>query len=286
MPTENRSTDQEKVSQLEMAHVVRASLQVPGMPVLTSNQCYLLAQVLNKNLAPAQQGESEPVGWQFYQQGRWWNGDDRIKDHRKNTEEAGIPTRDVFVELTGEYHADCSNLLAEVAELRAQAGQHKLAMDAACGELESLGAQLAEAQALLREFVDCPWVVDEATIPKAGIEAAPQQVVGTMHVGLLRLRKVRAWLSASAEPSAPLPPVNGDLLPPIGSKVLIHLAREDKWVEHTVVGYYAWENHRPDPSVHRVFVRVRDAEGYLNARLLSDVRPIDKAPLSCNPTSL
>ncbi|MBA6130993.1 hypothetical protein V9385_15715 [Pseudomonas juntendi] len=76
-----------------------------------------------------------------------------------------------------------------------------------------------------------------------------------------------------AGPSSPLPPVDGDMLPAISSKVLIHLAREDEWVEHTVVGYYVWENLRPDPGVHRVFVRVRDADGYLNARGLADIRP-------------
>lgn len=43
---------------------------------------------------PAVQGE--PVGWQFYQHGEWWNGDHRIKDHRKNTEEAGFRVRDVY----------------------------------------------------------------------------------------------------------------------------------------------------------------------------------------------
>lgn len=88
-----------------------------------------------------------------------------------------------------------------------------------------------------------------------------------------------AWLGWQARAALarksvePLPPVDGDLLPPIGSKVLIHLGREDKWAEHTVVGYYAWGNHGLDQKVYRVFVRVRDAEGYLNARLLSDVRP-------------
>lgn len=69
-----------------------------------------------------------------------------------------------------------------------------------------------------------------------------------------------------------LPPVGGDLLPLIGSKVLIHLAREDAWVEHTVAGYYAWPNLRDDPNVHRVVVRVRDSQGYLNARSLKDIR--------------
>jgi hypothetical protein len=37
-----------------------------------------------------------PVGWQFYQDGKWWNGDDRIRDHRANTEAAGYPVRDVY----------------------------------------------------------------------------------------------------------------------------------------------------------------------------------------------
>lgn len=40
--------------------------------------------------------KQEPVAWQFYDNGRWWNGDDRIRDHRKNTEEAGYPIRDLY----------------------------------------------------------------------------------------------------------------------------------------------------------------------------------------------
>lgn len=39
--------------------------------------------------------------------------------------------------------------LGEVERLRAEAGQHKLAMDAACGELEILRAQLAKRDALI-----------------------------------------------------------------------------------------------------------------------------------------
>lgn len=75
-----------------------------------------------------------------------------------------------------------------------------------------------------------------------------------------------------AEAEKKLDPVDGDLLPAVGSKVLIHLARSDSWAEHTVVGYYAWDNHGLDKNVHRVFVRVRDSQGYLNARLLNDIR--------------
>lgn len=72
----------------------------------------------------------------------------------------------------------------------------------------------------------------------------------------------------------PLTPVHGDQLPPIGSKVLIHLASCDDWVEHTVVGYYAWGDLDGNEYLRRVFVRVRDADGHLNARLLKDVRTV------------
>lgn len=37
----------------------------------------------------------EPVGWQFYQDGKWHNGME-TNNHRANTESAGIPTRDVY----------------------------------------------------------------------------------------------------------------------------------------------------------------------------------------------
>lgn len=41
---------------------------------------------------------AKPVAWQFYQDGKWWNGYDRIKNYRKNTEDAGIPTRDLYAQ--------------------------------------------------------------------------------------------------------------------------------------------------------------------------------------------
>ena len=75
-----------------------------------------------------------------------------------------------------------------------------------------------------------------------------------------------------------LDPVEGDILPAVGAKVLIHLARQDAWVEHTVAGYYVWpalkhQVREGERNAHRVFVRVVDAAGYPNARLLSEVRP-------------
>ena len=55
-------------------------------------------------------------------------------------------------------------------------------------------AGLVEA---LEGLLGCPWNVEDATVPRAGIDAAPPyQVVGTMHVSLTRLRMARAALAA------------------------------------------------------------------------------------------
>lgn len=78
--------------------------------------------------------------------------------------------------------------------------------------------------------------------------------------------------SAEAPTHEPLQPVDGDLLPPIGSTVYIHLGRSNQWVAHTVAGYYVWGDLHGDDALQRVFVRVQDASGYENARLLKDVR--------------
>lgn len=71
----------------------------------------------------------------------------------------------------------------EVERLRAEAGQHKLAMDAACGEIEALRAELTEAHGLLRGIDE--WMDREDRTPGDEIE-----------------RRMASTLSASAEPSA------------------------------------------------------------------------------------
>lgn len=85
---------------------------------------------------------------------------------------------------------------------------------------------------------------------------------------------------ANPAPEA-LSAVDGDLLPAIGEKVLIHLNSSDSWVEHRVVGYYVRDDQGRNTGFHRVFVRVVDSNDYLNARLLQDVRRIgaDASPL-------
>lgn len=79
-------------------------------------------------------------------------------------------------------------------------------------------------------------------------------------------------------------PVYADLLPPLGSDVLIHLSSCDRWVLHTVVGYYVWGDHKGDPHLQRVFVRVADADGCLNSRILADVRRLDGTYFVHRPT--
>ena len=94
---------------------------------------------------------------------------------------------------------------------------------------------------------------------------------GLIAQDVIEALKQLGWTPPS---SKPIPPVEGDLLPPIGSKVLIHLASCDSWVEHEVVGYYVWPELRPGMG-YLVNVRVRDKAGYLNARALKDVRPAE-----------
>ena len=102
--------------------------------------------------------------------------------------------------------------------------------------------------------------------PHDNPDMSVQQVVSAMAA---RIAELEAGLSC-------LPPVVGDVLPPIGSKVGIRLGGSDDWVEHTVAGYYAWPDLDGSGWLHRVFVRVKDANGFLNSRLLKDVR-IDAA---------
>lgn len=44
----------------------------------------------------------------------------------------------------------------------------------------------------LSDLMECPYVIDQATIPNAGIDAAPDQVVGNMSVALVKRRAALA----------------------------------------------------------------------------------------------
>lgn len=62
---------------------------------LTADHIERVETALQLHQAATEQS-SEAVAWQFYDQGAWHNGNDKVKDHRKNTEGAGIPTRDLY----------------------------------------------------------------------------------------------------------------------------------------------------------------------------------------------
>jgi hypothetical protein len=55
-------------------------------------------------------------------------------------------------------------------------------------------AEARELRAMLQELLECPYTLDSASIPAAGIEAAPKQVVGTLSVAWLRFEKAKALL--------------------------------------------------------------------------------------------
>lgn len=67
-----------------------------GFKSFDSGEEHDFVKELRAILAQPADQQDEPAGWQFYQDGKWWNGDDRIKDHRANTEAAGYQTRDVY----------------------------------------------------------------------------------------------------------------------------------------------------------------------------------------------
>jgi hypothetical protein len=70
-----------------------------------------------------------------------------------------------------------------------------------------------------------------------------------------------------------LPPIEGNVLPAVGSRVLIHLASLDDWVENTVVGYYVLPG-LVDPTQYRINIQVMDDQGYLNARSLDSIKSV------------
>ena len=70
-----------------------------------------------------------------------------------------------------------------------------LQMRQAAAELRRLHEVNAELVEALEEICDCPQWPEPATIPKAGIESAPNQVVLNMSVGLRRIRKAKAVIA-------------------------------------------------------------------------------------------
>lgn len=115
------------------------------------------------------------------------------------------------------------------------------------------------------------WSIDDTS----GADEVFQDYLKILRIGWIYGQKVTVNKAEAPE----LPKVEGDVLPPIGEDVFIHLASRNEWVKHKVVGYYAWKDLKGQDHLHRVFVRVVDSDGILNARLLSDVRWLPLPPL-------
>lgn len=87
-----------------------------------------------------------------------------------------------------------------------------------------------------------------------------------------------AYTTPPAAPVAKLEPVEGDKLPPVGSRVFILHGRDDQTHACTVTGYYAWGDLAGDKRLHRVFVRlVYEGTDREQARMLCDCYPTVEA---------
>ena len=76
----------------ELMDTELAEIACTGSDAPVEHALGMLADALACYPTPVAQ---EPVGWQFYQDGKWYNGMD-TNNHRANTEDAGYPTRDVY----------------------------------------------------------------------------------------------------------------------------------------------------------------------------------------------
>ncbi len=72
---------------------------------------------------------------------------------------------------------------------------HSVTRDLASAELRRLHAVNADLVEALGQFMEYPRWVDEATVPAAGVDAAPKQVIFNMGASLFWLRKATAALS-------------------------------------------------------------------------------------------
>jgi len=81
----------------------------------------------------------------------------------------------------------CKVLESEVSKLRAENDNFR-------AKLEEYESQVAAMREVLELLNESPYVLDKATVPNLGVEAAPGQVVGTLHVGYLKYRKLQVAL--------------------------------------------------------------------------------------------
>jgi len=44
---------------------------------------------------------------------------------------------------------------------------------------------------IIKWMADCPYIIDQATVPKNGIDVAPKQVVGNMSLSYIKYKQLR-----------------------------------------------------------------------------------------------
>ena len=94
-----------------------------------------------------------------------------------------------------------------------------------------------------------------------------------------------AWQAARRTQVVPqLEPVEGDQLPPVGSRIFIRHGRDDDAHACIVTGYYVWGDLKGDKRLHRVFVRmVYEGTQTQNARMLCDCYKTEAEALAATP---
>jgi hypothetical protein len=64
-----------------------------------------------------------------------------------------------------------------------------------CGDYQTLIDEQKRIEELrvkaIKDVLECPYYLDEATIPKAGIDSAPNQVVGNMSMSIVKRRALQ-----------------------------------------------------------------------------------------------
>jgi hypothetical protein len=181
-----------------------------------------------------------------------WASNDALKSFARDAWDRACEVKDTEIATLKNELAMALDAANKGDSARMMAG----GMEMTIGELT---VEVAKRDILLADMLNVFSSLSEAAISKRVVKGY-RQVLDDMQVNA-----GKQWDGKTGD--------DHDLLPPVGSTVSIHLGREDKWVNHVVTGYYVWGNLGEENNVHRVFVRVRDAQGYPNARMLNDVRP-------------
>jgi hypothetical protein len=81
--------------------------------------------------------------------------------------------------------------LSEIEKLRSAIVSWKKEEKINNSHVKRLQARVLEFRKVVEDILECPYRLDEATIPKAGIDSAPAQVVGIMSMCILKYRAMK-----------------------------------------------------------------------------------------------